>query len=703
MSARFDARRLCPSGRMSDGTDLSALQVEVAHLRQYCSQLESGLKNKPILIRNNTILFVSHEASRTGAPIVLLNIMRWLRTCVPNKLRIILRSAGPLEAEFRELGEVQVLNEAQIPEACLHDVCLVYSNTICNGLFLRPLSNGTIPVITHVHELAGSIELLGVENFQCVKNHSSHFIACSQCVADMLIHTHDIKPSDITVILESVRPLEIRRAAQDLDPSKLRRILGSDPRDFVIAGCGRVDIRKGADLFIQLAEYCRKRASEGRRVRFVWIGDVPNDFSSGIFVQDVRKLGIPDDVQFIGQLENPYPYLRAADLFCLPSREDPLPLVMLEAAALGKPILAFQGSGGAEEFCRKGGGFLVPYLNVQAMGDWILDHIEEKAVLEGMADRAQRLVEREYCIEETGPRYTEVISRFSRLRTDMIAGNGRLFLLNATGQAEITLDQPILSQRWTRIRFPFVSGCRRVSTLRFDPLDRMSMIEIAGLYLRSFKEHRTVWKTEKPEEFSTIQVTGTAVRFPDSRFLKLINLGESPILITPPLNLGSEEAEYRFEVVMRVDARVHSVTRSCGPLISAYRERDAVLSQTDNLGRQVEKLRQELADLRLQQFWNRIDTKGRDVYIWGTGSAGGQMASVMIRNHLEFVGFIDGDVKKNGKQLLEHSVSTPSTLPRKGAQRPFIIVCSIFFRQIEKRLIRRGYVRGKDYERSPLS
>ena len=74
-----------------------------------------------------------------------------------------------------------------------------------------------------------------------------------------------------------------------------------------------------------------------------------------------------DAVHFVGELENPHPLLNACDLFCLPSREDPFPLVMLEAGALGKPMVCFDGAGGAKEFAARGAGIVVPYLDVPAM------------------------------------------------------------------------------------------------------------------------------------------------------------------------------------------------------------------------------------------------------------------------------------------------------------------------------------------------
>ena len=99
------------------------------------------------------ILFISHDASRTGAPTLLLNLIRGVRERKEWDVRILLRAGGPLESQFQELGETFVCAGPELESRWLEDVALIYSNTCTNGLFLRSLPPDTIPVITHVHEL----------------------------------------------------------------------------------------------------------------------------------------------------------------------------------------------------------------------------------------------------------------------------------------------------------------------------------------------------------------------------------------------------------------------------------------------------------------------------------------------------------------------------------------------------------------------
>jgi hypothetical protein len=51
----------------------------------------------------NKILFVGHRADRTGAPILLLHLLRWLRENTELCFELLLLKGGDLEPEFRKL------------------------------------------------------------------------------------------------------------------------------------------------------------------------------------------------------------------------------------------------------------------------------------------------------------------------------------------------------------------------------------------------------------------------------------------------------------------------------------------------------------------------------------------------------------------------------------------------------------------------
>ena len=72
----------------------------------------------------------------------------------------------------------------------------------------------------------------------------------------------------------------------------------------------------------------------------------------------VRALGLDKTVALLGELPNPYPYLRAADLLLIPSRHEAAPLVIDEAAAFGTPVLSTRTSSAEAMIARRGLGWV---------------------------------------------------------------------------------------------------------------------------------------------------------------------------------------------------------------------------------------------------------------------------------------------------------------------------------------------------------
>ncbi|MDB6111158.1 MAG: hypothetical protein JWR69_2908 [Pedosphaera sp.] len=368
----------------------------------------------PDLPPKGKILFISHEASRTGAPSFLLNLIRWVQKNDPRDIRILLRAGGSLEPQFRELGETLVTNEIAAASAFLEGVCLIYSNTGTNGAFLRTLVASTIPIITHVHEMQFTLESFGKGNFEEVVRHTQHFIACSKPVADGLRERHQLPPEKISTIYEGISIQAVREGAAAEPAREFRQACGLDDETVVIAGCGFADWRKGPDLFVQLAALLRNSMGDRKKLCFLWIGMLPDDGRGRILLHDIQQLGLSGWVKFVGEQSNPYPYLNLCDVFCLCSREDPFPLVMLEAAALAKPMVCFEKAGGAGEFCAKGGGFAVPYLNLEAMCQRLVQLIEDGGLRRQAGEAAARLVRNEFDLGLIAPQILQLIDRFSR-------------------------------------------------------------------------------------------------------------------------------------------------------------------------------------------------------------------------------------------------------------------------------------------------
>jgi glycosyltransferase involved in cell wall biosynthesis len=114
-------------------------------------------------------------------------------------------------------------------------------------------------------------------------------------------------------------------------------------------------------------------------------------------------------MHFPGTRPDAREYFCAFDVFALVSREDSYPLVCLEAASMGKPIVCFDRAGGAREFVEDDCGFVVPYLEVEVMAERTLELLESDEIRRRMGERAKAKVRRRHDVDVAAPRVLDVI------------------------------------------------------------------------------------------------------------------------------------------------------------------------------------------------------------------------------------------------------------------------------------------------------
>jgi len=147
-------------------------------------------------------------------------------------------------------------------------------------------------------------------------------------------------------------------------------------------------------------------------VHFLWVGGESDGPRFGALWHDVKNVGLEKYIHFLGVRPNSLDYFAAFDVFALVSREDPFPLVILEAASLGKPIVCFDGSGGAKEFVENDCGFVLPYLDIQGMADKVVAILQRGELRQHLGSRAAQKVRARHNIESNAPKVLNIIKRF---------------------------------------------------------------------------------------------------------------------------------------------------------------------------------------------------------------------------------------------------------------------------------------------------
>jgi glycosyltransferase involved in cell wall biosynthesis len=186
----------------------------------------------------------------------------------------------------------------------------------------------------------------------------THWVACSQYMAQWLCRDNGISPDRVSVIYTGV-DVARNRPHWDLEEGRrlaLRRHFGiEDPEAVVVLFAGRLVKEKGVQELLDA--FLRLRAVHGDKLQLLVAGNVRDSDDprneKAVYGRAVvaRMSGMPG-VRWVGSLHpgQMHEFLLAGDVFVLPSLwPDPFPTVMLEAAAAGLPIIA-AARGGITEF-----------------------------------------------------------------------------------------------------------------------------------------------------------------------------------------------------------------------------------------------------------------------------------------------------------------------------------------------------------------
>jgi glycosyltransferase involved in cell wall biosynthesis len=373
-------------------------------------------------MRTRKILFISHDAHRTGAPILLLNLLRHLKIAFPTlECKVLLKYGGDMENDFREefphtlLFHYPFYRWSVIGKAirALHawwvmrqiekyKPDLIFANTVVSSDVVIALKKRLphVPVILHVHELQMSIErFIGEKVFREALPFVDWVIGASEKVNENLRHRYKIPNDRLTKIYEYI-------------PIKDYPLRTAHSLNFKIVACGTLDWRKSPQLFVQIAGMVHRRLALGtHNIRFVWVGGNLSSMEYRELQYDLERLGLEQEVIFTGSIPNPSVEFVTSDLFLLTSREDPYPLVCLEAASAGVPILCFQDSGGMPEFVEEDAGWIMPYLDCESMADCIVEQYFNREEALSRGKRAQQKVKERHTLENAATLIAEEILR----------------------------------------------------------------------------------------------------------------------------------------------------------------------------------------------------------------------------------------------------------------------------------------------------
>jgi len=233
---------------------------------------------------------------------------------------------------------------------------------------------------------------------------SSRIIVTTKAMQEELKTTYSIPESKVSIIPNGIVAGKIRRA---LDQGLVKERFSINPLAPMILFCGRMCYQKGPDLLVEAAPLILK---ERQDARFVFVGE--GDMRS-YCERRARELGVHEACRFPGYISSTekQELMNACDLVCVPSRNEPFGMIILEAWDAAKPVVATE----AVSIIRNFEDGLLAYIQPESLA-WcinrLLNHPEE---MKRLALAGQSRIEAEFSWDRIAERTEEVYNEVLRL------------------------------------------------------------------------------------------------------------------------------------------------------------------------------------------------------------------------------------------------------------------------------------------------
>ncbi len=217
-----------------------------------------------------------------------------------------------------------------------------------------------IPFLTTEHNISNwenkNLMVLIANRF--ISNLCSQRIAVSEAVKSAIIQRNGIHKSKIKVIRNCIDIKEFRKSNKIENYNRIN--------EFTVGSIGRLEDRKGYDILLRAIANLN---SMGISIKCLLVGEGKDEKKLKLLA---TALGIRNIVEFVGSQLEVSLYIQKLDVFILPSRSEGFGIAILEAMAVGCPVIASKVGGISEIITHEVNGLLVPVEDIHALAKSIL-------------------------------------------------------------------------------------------------------------------------------------------------------------------------------------------------------------------------------------------------------------------------------------------------------------------------------------------
>jgi glycosyltransferase involved in cell wall biosynthesis len=181
---------------------------------------------------------------------------------------------------------------------------------------------------------------------------SDRVIAVSGVLGMEFVQHYALGEDKVSAIYNGV---QAERFAAPIDVGLAKTRLGLGPTDPTVLFCGRLAWQKAPDLFVESVPAV---LNVHPAAKFLIVGD--GEMHGGL-ERRVHELGVAHAVRFLGcrRGQELADLFKTPDVVCVPSRNEPFGIVILEAWSAGKPVVVTRNGGPAEFVRHRVDGFMI--------------------------------------------------------------------------------------------------------------------------------------------------------------------------------------------------------------------------------------------------------------------------------------------------------------------------------------------------------
>ncbi len=271
-----------------------------------------------------------------------------------------------------------------------------------NALGFLVATLARIPIIATVHGKSyytdKSRRILA---YRILARYADCFVSVSEDLENFLAKTIGIPASRITTVYNGI---DLNQYAANGRSLEKRLELGLKATSPIVGTVGSLYPVKGHTYLLQALRDILKCHPE-TMLLLIGKGELQD-----VLRDEARAYGIYEQVRFLGFREDIKELLEIIDIFVLPSISEGLPLSLLEAMAMAKPVVATRVGGIPEVVIHGQTGLLVPPWNSRFLAEGILFLLRNSHVAKQMGGKGREQIAKMFTFKQTIARYEQLYS-----------------------------------------------------------------------------------------------------------------------------------------------------------------------------------------------------------------------------------------------------------------------------------------------------